>query len=513
MIPLSAKAETPDATGTVASTESNSVEQLVFSEANRRVKIHGLSEQEYVNASLNLDQSLEVNEFASQLVAELHNLGYVAAEAVVISSNEIFVNIGIVSSIHVSGVSGALKNQIESLARMQLGAKININSLDSTLTNINSLSGIDANMALKADGNELMNPNGWTPDRNTSHYTLYINVSHDTKQHGALTIDSAPRKLFQRNRATVSHSINSAFVGGDRISGSFTHIWGDHESDQNEGSVTYFLPLLNNGLYAELYGSYTASKNEVSSNVVADFAGSSYTAVLGYPLVRRHDETLTIVGGLGYQLSDQDGQPVGKVSAGTSTLFYNHSDPHGNSITSGITITGGNAESQTIAKENGGFSHFRIGAGYIHSLSEISDDTELRIEAFGQFTTSTLPSSQKFTLGGDNFLRGYPTGVFSGDEGVNATIEIGHKFFPDNSLFKGLNLKGFYDYGLVKNRQSNSNSSNRPVSKSISSVGIAATIDLERDLSISGWLAAPFDKGNQGETLDPAAYLKISKGW
>ena len=272
-------------------------------------------------------------------------------------------------------------------------------------------------------------------------------------------------------------------------------------------------PLMDNGLYAELHGSYTASKNEIQPNVTRDFQGTNFTGTIGYPILRSHDETLTVLGGLGYQGEDQEGQSNAHVRAATSTLFYNHSDPEGNSITSGLTITAGNASSQSNTRENGDFSHLRAGIGYIHALNFIGDDTELRLEGFGQLTGDTLPGAQRFILGGTDFLRGYPIGVFSGSNGAAGTAEVGHKYFFENDVVTGASIKAFWDVGFVSNESEDATSANRPEDKAISSVGFAYSADLKHGLSLSGWLAAPLNKGNQGENLDPAVYLKLSKGW
>lgn len=486
--------------------------QVTLSSVDTEITIYGISAKELQQLNITVaEQDLAL--LASTIVDELHKAGFVAAEAFVISDKEIFLNQGAITFVQVFGLAGKAEEAVIRIAQKQLGNRVNVNELDEALSRINGLSGVDATFALKASKNKILDPRGWTPEQNTSHYTLVVSAQEQAQHYGAISLDSPPRKLFERNRATVTQTFNSVVVGGDHITGSFTHLWGDGQDAQNEGSATYFVPLMDNGLYGEFYGSYTASTNQVSPNVTRDFQGTTFTGTLGFPIRQAHDGTLTLIAGVGYQGEDQEGQTNAHVHAATSTLFYNHSDPEGNSITSGATVTIGDASSQSNARENGQFAHLRAGAGYIHSLDVLGDDTEIRLEAFGQLTGDTVPGAQKFILGGTDFLRGYPTSVYSGNNGAAGTVEAGHKYFFDGQVVTALSVKAFWDFGFVSNDPLDATSNNRPEQKTIHSVGLAYTADLARGFGLTGWLGMPLNKGNQGEDLDPTFYIKLTKGW
>lgn len=479
----------------------------------KKIKIYGMSADELRDLDYQSSDSSSVNDVTSELIRKLHIAGFLAAEGFVISEDEIFLNQGEIIVANVFGLSGKADVAAKRLAQKLVGKRANVKELDEVLASINALSGVDATFALEASNNKIMDPRGWTPDSNTSQYSLIVKAADQAQQFGAISLDSVPNKLFERSRVTITQTFNSVLVGGDHIQGSITHLWGDGEETQNEGSATYIAPLMDNGLYVELYGSYSASENDVQPNVTADFQGTTYTGTIGYPIRRYHDETLAILGGVGYQGEDQDGQPKARTKAGNATLFYNHSDPEGNSITAAITLTSGDADSQSNVREDGDFSHWRFGTGYIHSLKFLGDDTELRVEFFGQLTGDTLPGPQKFVLGGSEFLRGYSSGVFSGSQGLAGTIEVGHKYFFDTNFIRGVSVKAFFDVGTVKNRSADATSANRPESETINSIGIASSADLRDGFSLSSWLGAPLNKGNQGESLEPAVYLKLTKGW
>ncbi len=496
----------------ILSSKTFAKESILIS-GERKIKVYGITSEnlqklEYI--SIDKEKPQDINR---RLVKKLHQQGYISSEGFVISSDEIFLNQGVITIVNVFGLTGKVESAVKNIAKKLVGKRPNVTKLDETLTHINSLSGVDATFALESSKNKIMDPRGWSPKDNTTHYTLIVKATEQSKYSGAVTLDSMPQKILARNRATVTQTINSVLVGGDHVQGSFTHIWGDKKENQNEGAATYFLPLMTNGLYAEIHGSYTASKNEIRPNVKRDFKGTNVTGTLGYPILRAHNETLTVLGGIGNQGEDQEGGTNGKTEAIYSTLFYNHSDPEGNSFTSGVTLTSGSASSQGSANENGDFKHIRIGMGYIHALNFIADDTELRVEAFGQWADKTVPSSQKFLLGGTEFLRGYPVGEFSGNNGRIGTAEIGHKFLFENSLLSGVNVKLFFDTGNVSSKQVDATSNNRPKNMTISSIGIGSSGEFSNGFNLSGWLASALNKDNQGKELDPALYLKLTKGW
>ncbi len=488
-------------------------EEVSVEVAKKHLTVYGISHEEFQALGYIPQAVSDINSIAREIVEKLHVNGFVATEGFVISDSEIFLNQGLITITNVFGVDGKANAAVKQAAQTLVGKRPNVNDLDEMLAHINALSGVDATFALESSGNKIMDPRGWTPDGNTTHYSLLVKVADQAQSYGALSVDSTPRDLFNRNRATLTQTFNSVFVGGDHIQGSITHIWGDNKKDQNEGSLTYFMPLSENGLYTELYASYTASKNEVQPNVQRDFQGTNITATLGFPVIRSHDQTLTVLGGGGYQVEEQEGLPDAEVRALNTTLFYNNSDPEGNSFTTSVTLTSGDAHSQSVATENGGFSHLRLGAGYIHALNFIANDTELRVEGYGQITDDSLPSAQRFVLGGSDFLRGYPTGVYSGNQGAAGTIEIGHKYFLNGGFLLGSSIKAFWDTGYVSNNAATAVTANKPKSKTISSLGLAFSADFTQGYGVSGWLGKPLDKGNQGESLSPALYLRLTKSW
>jgi hemolysin activation/secretion protein len=80
----------------------------------------------------------------------------------------------------------------------------------------------------------------------------------------------------------------------------------------------------------------------------------------------------------------------------------------------------------------------------LQRLQRIDDDDMLSVSFGGQLAGKNLDSSEKFSLGGVNGVRGYPQGEASGDEGYRGTLELRRTL--------SANLQGtlFYDWGWVR---------------------------------------------------------------
>ena len=91
-------------------------------------------------------------------------------------------------------------------------------------------------------------------------------------------------------------------------------------------------------------------------------------------------------------------------------------------------------------RRNGSFSKFSANLG---RLQRLSADGSLWLSASGQYAGKNLDSGQKFSLGGANGVRAYPSLEGSGDHGWLATVEYRYR------LADTLQLNLFYDHGQV----------------------------------------------------------------
>ena len=83
-------------------------------------------------------------------------------------------------------------------------------------------------------------------------------------------------------------------------------------------------------------------------------------------------------------------------------------------------------------------------------LQRITGDLNVLLSYSGQYASKNLASAEKFTLGGPNGVRAYPTGEATGDSGYLATAELRY-IVPKFKVFQGdVTVAAFYDLGNVQ---------------------------------------------------------------
>jgi hemolysin activation/secretion protein len=104
-------------------------------------------------------------------------------------------------------------------------------------------------------------------------------------------------------------------------------------------------------------------------------------------------------------------------------------------------------QSATGAKTAGKFSKQNA---EFRRLQKITDNSSLLVALMGQKASKNLTSSEKFSLGGPDGVRSYPTGEALGDTGYIFQAEMRY-IIPGFKVFEGdVTLSGFYDQGWVR---------------------------------------------------------------
>lgn len=68
-------------------------------------------------------------------------------------------------------------------------------------------------------------------------------------------------------------------------------------------------------------------------------------------------------------------------------------------------------------------NRFVVWSGAVQRVHSMSKSSTLITSANWQFTPNHLPGAQQFAVGGSQVLRGFPGGIFSGDNGITVSIE------------------------------------------------------------------------------------------
>ncbi len=140
-----------------------------------------------------------------------------------------------------------------------------------------------------------------------------------------------------------------------------------------------------------------------------------------------------------------------KVMAAQVSGFYRDLDPGGGTGTYSVQVSHGELDldgstasqrgmDRTGPQTDGPFNKLRINTTW---QQPITPSTSTFVSYTRQLADKNLDSSEKMQLGGMNGVRAYPTGEGSGSDGQLVQLELRH------NLDNGINLTGFYDWGMV----------------------------------------------------------------
>ncbi|MDL2358402.1 MAG: ShlB/FhaC/HecB family hemolysin secretion/activation protein [Pseudomonadota bacterium] len=112
----------------------------------------------------------------------------------------------------------------------------------------------------------------------------------------------------------------------------------------------------------------------------------------------------------------------------------------------------------------------------VQRLQQLLPGLHGMFSASGQYTNKNLTSAEKFSIGGDSTVRGFPVGTLVGDQGATATAEL--RWTPAALKFDRLDLAGvaFYDIGRVTRNHDNSRDLNPINTSTISGYGVGFNI-------------------------------------
>lgn len=272
---------------------------------------------------------------------------------------------------------------------------------------------------------------------------------------GSVKIDNYGNRYMGKERATASFYINNPFTFGDQIS--LTSLY----STENlwYGMASYNLPLGSSGLRANIGYSninYELGKQFKSLGQYGDV--KILSAGLSYPIIRSQKTNLYVAPSYQHKwLSDSQTLfgTTNKKNSDVLPLNFNFDTRDsllGNNAavtygmigwTYGVLDLGNNLKEidKATAKTNGSFNKFNFDLNRIQALPK--KNLTLFARLAGQKSLQNLDSSERFSLGGPNGVRAYPTGENYGDEGYLAQFEMRY-------AYKALTPYIFYDQGHIK---------------------------------------------------------------
>lgn len=319
---------------------------------------------------------------------------------------------------------------------------------------------------------------------------LIINIEQDSFE-GALGIDNRGSQFIGRYRGTAVAAFNSALGIHDRTT--LRAILTNETEELRFADITHEEQIGSDGL--NIRGRFAMTETEPGEELsLSDIRGTSrlFDIEAIYPIIRGRQLNLNIQGGftvlnthsdvLSLQTSEDK---VRYVYAGTRFDFtdslagINQFDL---SFAQGIDGLGATGEGLGRSRVNSEQDFFRANF-YAARIQDIYAGFSVELAASGQYSADELLASEEFSIGGEEFGRGYDAGEIAGDKGIDGSIELRYSDNTGYDFLQTYQLYTFYDAGKVWNKNPGVGETSH---ESLASAGIGARFNLDYD--ISGYL-------------------------
>lgn len=387
------------------------------------------------------------------------------------------------------------------VARIPTGIPITSRQLETILLQLNDLPGLAASGQL-------------TPGQTPGTATLAL-AMEETRGDVGLGFSNHGTRYLGPNQMEGQVTVNNILSpGGD----SFTlqTINTPTFRDLLFASGRYSLPLNSYGTSLEVGGYAGLSRPQYTLRPL-DITSKSQGASLrlNQRLTRSRDLTWDTYGLLDWQ------------DATTTALGNQLNVDHGRTLRVGTTlttvdglagITSSNLELSHGLNLLGGTPAYTLGASRLRGtatdftkaklnltrLQKINENWNLLLAGSGQFSSHALLAGEEFGVGGDAFGRGYSSNEIVGEQGLAGRAELQLTFNPDFWWLDTYQLFGFYDYGMVWNKDRDPLESNNP--RTLSSAGYGVRLNFSPTLSGEVLMAKPMTRivqtsGDKGHTI------------
>lgn len=378
-------------------------------------------------------------------------------------------------------------------AHQETGDYLNMDSLNRSIRLLNELPGITTQVAMAP-----------SEEPGASDLVVWAEASH--RLNASLMVDNSGSRSTGRERAFISGNWNNPAGIGDQVTLALLGSKG-----VRYGRLGYELPVGHQGL--KLNAGLSSLNYRIVRGEQKDLKlrGDAHTATLGasYPWLRSATQNRNLR--LTLEQADYDNEADGNTTSRkrvqSLVLGVNGdlSDSHfgGGFTLWGLDLTQGDLKLKDAASAEQDSSGPRAAGsftklnGNLARLQRITDSTTLWASFNGQWAGGNLDSGQKFSLGGANGVRAYPTSEGSGDHGWLATLELRHTLNPQ------WQINAFYDHGWVQENKnagfvaSDSTRSNR---YSLRGAGIGVNYSLHSNIRLQASWAHKL--GNNPNAID-----------
>lgn len=317
---------------------------------------------------------------------------------------------------------------------------LNLDRLDRAVSLVNDTPGVKITAAL-------------APGRSDAQSDIVVRGESKGWGGGTVSLDNTGSRSTGYERLSAGLTFDNPSENGDQISLSLMGSRG-----VRYGRVGYTLPIG--------YGGWRVGVNssEMSYELVGSFAStqargrsSTYGLTANYPLLRGslHNVNLSLALDRKYLFNEAGGRVISDklLDAWSMGVGGDSSDRLGEggitiwnlNLAGGTLDLSGNADNQAADRRGpasqGGFQKLGLS---IARLQRLGERDSLWVSLNAQRALKNLDSAEKFSLGGSQGIRAYPSAEATGDSGAIFTIEHRH------SLTAEWQLSPFYDQGWVR---------------------------------------------------------------
>lgn len=386
--------------------------------------------------------------------------------------------------------------------RIKTGDLLDQNKIDEAVLLLNDLAGVKVRTVLQ-------------PGAKKGSGRILL-ITEDTPLFsGAISIDNKGIRSTGEVRANANISANNISGIGDQALFNLTKTQGSLF-----GQIGYALPLGTSGLI--LSGNINALKYKLIKDFESfNVTGSAVAKELNmrYPIVISRTKNLMIKAGAKHiDLRDKfSGDSLFERTVKTGFIGFS-GDKRDGWMGGGINYGGVEFVSGRVAVKQGGNasdSFEKISLNYLRQQM-VQDDVWINASLSGQYAFSDLDSSEKFSLGGSNGVRAYPSGEASGDYGALLQLTLAHR------LQKDLIVSAFYDYGWINRSAETLDGWNAfsTVPREYALKGVGVGVDWNwKSLRLSGSVAQRigdnpgadiYDKDSDNTKREPRAWISLT---
>lgn len=288
--------------------------------------------------------------------------------------------------------------------------------------------------------------------------------------------------------------------------------------------AAYKVPLNRYGTTLQLGSSFSRSEPGFTlEELDINSSSNSMELTIAHPLIRTRATNLSVFGTLDWNNSESKtfGVPLSrdKLRVARVGTTFDHADSwqgitnaklelsHGLDIGSASTVG-----DSLISRTRGTGTDFWKARAELARLQRLHTSWNLLLAISGQFSSHALLAGEEFGVGGENFGRGYDVSEILGDHGVAAKAELQVTFPVGWEHLQSWQLFGFYDIGLVFNKDTEAGSLSD--SDSLLSNGVGIRARMTNTLTADVTLANPLTRTVSSQGLDstnPTVYMRLKK--